>query len=419
MRQTIFRFRRPMLVIGVIATIGTLILVISRASSSYISLETEDGSTVGANISLDSTASGGKYVLFGDSATSENCSKGGKYLWDNLEKCGWPGPNNTGVNMSECPNGLTPLGSSITSITTIKTENTTIECKEVKGSLNITAQNVTIKNSKVSYDAGGPTKGGSGVIKILDDASATIEQVELDGMNKTHACIFNLGVKGKTLKYSMIVKKVNCHNASDGIFSWYSAPGSDYPSKYPNTASDSIIEDSYLHDFTEGAANGHIDGYQTQGTSNGIIRRNTFNVFIRPGDTHVEGGGLNSVMAIWNVSNNVNNYEISNNLISGGGFTIYAYDRHPEVKPPEKGGNGVGGYYVKGVKVLNNSFSNYFNKCVGKYGVWFERSQWPPLFGGPTGGWSSSNTTDSNYRSGNKVLETGLNLDTGNPAGCK
>lgn len=51
--------------------------------------------------------------------------------------------------------------------------------------------------------------------------------------------------------------------------------------------------------------------------------------------------------------------------------------------------------------------------------MWFERPQWPPLFGGPTGGWSSSNTTDSNYRSGNKVLETGLNLDTGNPAGCK
>ncbi len=323
--------------------------------------------------------------------------------------------------MSGCPNGLTTLGSSTKDITNINTENTVIECKDVKGSLNITAQNVTIKNSKVSYDAGGGLSvGGSGVIKILDDASATIEQVELDGMNKTHACIFNLGVKGNTLKYSMVVKRVNCHNANDGIFSWYSSPGSKYPSKYPNTASDFIIEDSYLHDFTEGAANGHIDGYQTQGTSNGIIRRNTFNVFIRPGDTHVEGGGLNSAMAIWNVSNNVNNYEISNNLISGGNFTIYAYDRHPEVKPPENGGNGVGGYYVKGVKVLNNSFSNYFNKCIGKYGVWFERPKWPPLFGGPTGGWSSDNSNpDANYRYGNSVLETGLDLDSGNPSGCQ
>lgn len=326
--------------------------------------------------------------------------------------------------MSECPNGLTALGSSTTSITTIKTENTTIECKDVKGSLNITAQNVTIKNSKLSYDAGGgESVGGSGVIKILDDASATIEQVELDGMNKTHACIFNLGVKGNTLKYSMVVKKVNCHNASDGIFSWYSAPGSTYPSKYPNTASDFIIEDSYLHDFTEGAANGHIDGYQSQGTSNGIIRRNTFNVSIRPGDTHVIGGALNSAIAIWNVSNSVSNYEVSNNLISGGGFAIYVYDRHPEVVPDsekEKGGNGVGGYTVKGVKVLNNSFSNYFNKCIGRYGVWFARDLWPPLYGGPTGGWSpTNNKPDDNYRDGNKVLETNLDLDNGNPTGCE
>lgn len=322
-----------------------MMLVISKAATTSIVLETESGDITSAKIISDPTASGGQYVVFGKDTPPEQCLNGGKYMWENLEKCGWPGVNNTGVNISECPNGLTTLGSSTKSITTINTENTTIECKEVKGSLNIAAQNVTIKNSKLSYDAGGgESVGGSGVIKILDDASATIEQVELDGMNRTHACIFNLGVKGDTLKYSMIVRKINCHNASDGIFSWYSAPGSKYPSKYPNTASDFIIEDSYLHDFTEGAANGHIDGYQSQGTSNGIIRRNTFNVSIRPGDTHVIGGGLNSVMAIWNVSNNVTNYEVSNNLISGGNFAIYVYDRHPEVLPDsekEKGGNGV------------------------------------------------------------------------------
>ena len=50
-------------------------------------------------------------------------------------------------------------------------------------------------------------------------------------------------------------------------------------------------------------------------------------------------------------------------------------------------------------------FSTYASGCVGLYGVWFTRPSWPGQ-GGPTDGW---------HRSGNRVLETGQNIDSHNP----
>ena len=43
--------------------------------------------------------------------------------------------------------------------------------------------------------------------------------------------------------------------------------------------------------------------------------------------------------------------------------------------------------------------------CVGQFGTWFDRPGWT-YDGGPTDGW---------HRHGNTVLETGQNVDNGNP----
>jgi hypothetical protein len=48
---------------------------------------------------------------------------------------------------------------------------------------------------------------------------------------------------------------------------------------------------------------------------------------------------------------------------------------------------------------VDNVFSTHLFPCVGSWGVWFPR-------GAPTDGWR---------RSGNRVLETGQSLDSGNP----
>ena len=55
--------------------------------------------------------------------------------------------------------------------------------------LDIRAKRVVVKNSRVRYDGGG--RNGSGVIKIQNGRDATIDHVELNGSNHTHACVWH------------------------------------------------------------------------------------------------------------------------------------------------------------------------------------------------------------------------------------
>jgi hypothetical protein len=337
-------------------------------------------------------------------------------VWQNLEACGWPGPSNTGPVLSDCGGSLTPVTGPIT----LSTANSTYSCKSVTGGINVTAQNVTIKDVSVSYNAGGGAgAGGTGVININDGASATVENAELNGLDGTHTCIWDEGVKGSTLQYSMVAKNINCHDVDDGIFSWWWSSD-----KNAGAGSDFVIQDSYFHDFTENASNGHIDGYQTEGAQNGTITHNTYLMTRTPNDVTVAGGGMDSAIAIWDDYNQsqptgltAGNFTVSNNLFAGGGFTNYAEDYSgPNGQAAENvAGSAAGGNSLINVKFLNNRYSTYLNACVGQYGTWFYRGAWPSYYGGPTDLWNQGGS----IRSGNTVLETGENIDTGGPTGCE
>lgn len=357
------------------------------------------------------------FVVFAFNAAAVDCKNS---VWQNLEACGWPGPANTGPDLTQCPGGvLTTNSGSTTRTITISTPGAVINCENITGGLQITAQNVTIENSIVSFDAGGA--GGTGVININDGASATIDHVELNGLDHTHACIWDEGVKGATLAYSMVAKNVNCHDVNDGIFSWW------WPSdKNAGAGSDFIIQDSYFHDFTENAANGHIDGYQTEGAQNGTIAHNTYQILRTANDVTVSGGGLDSAIAIWDDYNEssptgltAGHFTISDNLMGGQpGFMSYAEDYSgPSGQATENVANSaVGGNSLVDVKYIGNYWSNYYDACVGQWGTWFYRGAWPAYYGGPTDLW---NAAGGSLRSGNVVLETGENIDTGGPTGCE
>lgn len=341
-------------------------------------------------------------------------------VWQNLETCGWPGPANTGPDLSQCPGGaLTANSGSNTRTITISTPGAVISCQNITGGLQITAQNVTIENSIISFDSGGA--GGTAVININDGASATIDHVELNGLDRTHACIWDEGVKGATLAYSMVAKNVNCHDVNDGIFSWW------WPSdKNAGAGSDFIIQDSYFHDFTENAANGHIDGYQTEGAQNGAITHNTYQMLRTTNDVTVSGGGLDSAIAIWDDYNQgtptglvAGHFTISDNLMGGQpGFLSYAedYSGPNGIATENVAGSAAGGNSLVDVKYIGNYFSNYYDACGGQWGTWFYRGAWPSYYGGPTDLW---NVSGGSLRSGNVVLETGENIDTGGPTGCE
>lgn len=283
-------------------------------------------------------------------------------VWSNLVACGWPGAQNTGY-----PDGQV-FSKTITGGLTINTNGTVIDGYKISGGVTVNAANVTIKNSWITNSAGGVN--GTGVVKILNGASATIDHNLLDGLNATHACIWHEGA-------SMVATANECTGVNDGIFSWASQLGVD------GTGDNFTITDNWLHNFTTSAANGHVDGYQTEGAKNGVIRHNTFDV----------SQDQTSAIAIWNSRKNASNIAVSDNLIQGGGFSIYAEDYSPSEASP------AGGYTVTNITFTNNRFSNSRYACVGNWGVWFTR-------GAPSDGW---------HRSGNVLLETGQNLDNNNP----
>ena len=319
-------------------------------------------------------------------AIPASCRHGGPALWAHLASCGWPGPANTGPDLSQCPGGQLTANSGRRSRTiAITTPGTVISCENITGMIDIQAQNVTIRNSVVTADSGltGENANGTAGIKVENGASATIDHVKINGSNGVHACIWHQGT-------NMVVSAVDCSGSDDGIWSWAD-------SSYSGTTGDHfIIRNSYFHDFTARTSNGHEDGYQTEGASYGLIEHNTY-LMTTNGD---------SAIAIWDGLRNASNIRVSDNLITGGGFAIYAEDYNPGDGAP---GNppAVGGFTVSNIAFTNNVFSTFAAGCVGQFGVWFSRPSWGPFAGGPTDGW---------HRGGNTVLETGQNIDNGNPS---
>jgi hypothetical protein len=313
------------------------------------------------------------------------CATGGASLWSNLATCGWPGPTNTGPDLTQCPNGqLTAVGTSPSQAIVFKTANAVISCENITGMVTIAAPNVTIQNSVVTSNSGklGIAANGTAGITVNDGASATISKVTVNGSNGVHACVWDQGT-------SMSVNAINCYGVDDGIFSWAD-------NTYSQTTGNNFnITNSYFHDFTTATSNGHEDGYQTEGASNGLIQHNTYQLTT----------AADSAIAIWDSRRSADSITVSNNLITGGGFAMYAEDYNPGTGAPGDY-SASSGYSVTGIQFTNNSFSTYAAGCVGRYGVWFARPTWTPYQGGPTDGW---------HRSGNVVLETGEHIDSANP----
>lgn len=284
-------------------------------------------------------------------------------VWATLEGCGWPGPTNTGHPAGQAFSRTVSGGLVVT------TDNTVIDGWKISGGVQVRAKNVVIRNSFVSMNAGGAN--GSGVVNLNPGSSATIERTTLDGLNATHACVWDEAT-------TMTVTAVDCSRVNDGIFMWATQVGRD------GAGDHFVIQDSWLHGFTTQAANGHVDGIQTEGAKHGVIRHNTVDVT----------QSQTSAIALWNSRKDTDDIVVERNLISGGGFSVYAEDYSPSEASP------AGGYSLTSVVFTDNVFSTVHYGCVGSYGVWFPR-------GAPTDGWK---------RSGNLVLETGQNLDEANPS---
>jgi hypothetical protein len=243
---------------------------------------------------------------------------------------GYPDASNTGV----------PAGTVLTAYTgpsTIATAGTVITGKTI-GCVQITASNVTIRNSRISCN------GNAVVINDKDLfglTAALIEDSEIDCQNSTGTGVMEAHFTLRRVEIS------RCENAL-------------------SLNQDVSVEDSYLHNENSIGADPHEDGVQfgcghwqpgfggsscasgyAPGALNITLRHNTI-YGMTNGDTTF---GTSAI--ITNPSGDTN-ILITNNLLAGGAYTLYC--------------NRPGA--ATNMQVVNNHFSTLFSPKVGVYAPW-------------------------------------------------
>jgi hypothetical protein len=212
-----------------------------------------------------------------------------------------------------------PAGTSLTVVNgdlTIKTANTVIDGRDIRGCVTVQAPGVVIRNSKVScpnfivISSFGGAYTGDGLL---------VEDSEIDCQNTGGTAM------GDT---NFSVRRVNIHGCENG----FDLDGAN------------SIEDSYIHDLYQ-SAEAHTDGAQITPVGHDItIRHNRI----------YSNDGTSAIISP-NVSSGVlSNVLIEKNLMAGGAYTLYC----------QQAGAG------NACRVIDNHFSTIFYPKVGAYGPW-------------------------------------------------
>ncbi|GLR97788.1 MULTISPECIES: right-handed parallel beta-helix repeat-containing protein [Bradyrhizobium] len=191
-----------------------------------------------------------------------------------IDLSGFPNATNTGV-----PPGTT-LKESDGFV--ISSSGAVIEGLDIRGGVVIDAPNVTLRNCRITYD-------GVYVVLIKGGISGTvIQNCEID----------NLGSGGQCIAGQGSFLRNNIRNCADGI-----AVG----------GNDTVIEGNYIHDM-RGTPASHFDGIQADGNfSHLTIRHNTI----------INENIQTSAIMVDNYAGPINDVLIENNLLIGGGYTVY------------------------------------------------------------------------------------------------
>lgn len=326
--------RRQLLTFGgVFAVVGIVVIVVVLAAGPFATSEPENATlTGGAQKVARAGASGGQTIKFGTIATPTPAptptptpaptpppSTGGK-----------PSASNTGV----------PAGTVLTISTgdrTYSTDNQVISGLDIRGYVQITGKNVTIRNSIIRGGNRPCTTGGSqnnAPIWVREDAgaSAILENIEIAPSNAT-ACMDGIWAVNTT------ITRANIHGTVDGV-----------------KADDNVtIQDSYIHglayfavDPNQGGGPSHNDGVQSyQCNSNIRLQRN--NIVLLGDET---AGAVYQVTQDGGVR--CSNIVVDNNWLDGGGCTL---NFAPKVLST-----------LTGISVTNNKFgrTRRFANCTIK-----------------------------------------------------
>jgi hypothetical protein len=230
--------------------------------------------------------------------------------------CGYPDATNTGV----------PSGTKLTTQTgevSVTKAGTTVKDLAVTGAIAIDASNTTLEDDEVIADAGSGNRG----IYIAPGVTGTvIDHVTCHGAGKgTQYCVFNKSSSTK-IEYSYLYNCGECLNGSGTIVNSF----------FDVTA---VISGEHYEDIYYGGGEGPL-----------IVNH----------DTMLNPQGQTATVFASTDFGNQTTLTITNNLLAGGGYTLYGGTSCTT------GGCGA----VKGpVTVTGNRFSNKYYPESGYYGI--------------------------------------------------
>jgi hypothetical protein len=227
--------------------------------------------------------------------------------------CGFPDATNTGVR----------AGIALTPSDGVKAsrDGQVISNLRINGCIEVVASNVTIENDEVIGDA-----PDSFCINIANGVSNTlIEDTTIHGTNSTNNSI-EYGIRDEGIRTRVL--RTNLYWCTECI-----------------AGSSTDVEDSYVHDLAT-LSGAHYEGiYDGGGAGLTLIHNTVFNeqeqtaaIYLHPDD----GTALSHVT-------------ISNNLLAGGGYTIY--------------GGADASKPSSDIVVTDNLFSVAFYAACGRYGT--------------------------------------------------
>lgn len=249
--------------------------------------------------------------------------------------CGYPDATNTGVQPGVA---LKPSG-----CVTARTDGQVIENLVIDGcTIGVEAKNVTIRNVKLTH-----TSVDMWGIIVREGASAKIENVEVAGRDKSTKSV-QYAILSQTMN-PVTVDRANLHHCADCI-----------------QGERMVVTNSYIHDLAN-PPEAHVDGFQCNGQCEVTLRHNTI----------LNEWSQTAAIALFADFGTPRNSTIDNNLLAGGGYSLYA-----------------GTDDATGIKVTNNRFSRLY---FAKGGYW-----------GPGADYASTGT--GNVWSGNIWDDTGDTL---------
>jgi hypothetical protein len=290
--------RLPLFLGATLIILGLLLTVLLRANAAPANIEVESGTLSSAATAVtDTSASSGHAVAFGASAPS-----GGRTC---PPLPAYPDANCTGV--------LPGVTRTAMASTTITQNGAVIQNVDVSGRLTIDADNVVIKNIKL-------TTGDYYGLMIYGNNTTITDSTFIGTSENTQAAIASVGG-------TFSATRVDISGTPDGI----------------TMGDNSSLTDSYIHDLGEYPST-HNDGINSDGHLNVMIIHNTI----------LNSIGQTSAATIGNQAGPASHVTFRYNWVAGGGYTIYG---------------GLGGGVGNAITVDSNVFSRQFFPNVGFYGL--------------------------------------------------